>query len=81
MPLCDWEGNSKNEKWDTNETIASLTKTKRQGLPSWTEKGYRVKSAKINYIVAWKGKDETEETAVLLPEMVLANEKTLPLHP
>ena len=66
---------------DTGETVASLSKTKRQELQSWTEKGYRVKSAKINYIVAWKGKDETEETAVLLPEMVLANEKTLPLHP
>ena len=66
---------------DTGETVVSLSKTKRQELQLWTEKGYRVKSAKINYIVAWKGKDDVEETAVLLPEMVLANEKTLPLHP
>ena len=30
-----------------------------------------MQSAKVNFIVAWKGKDDVEETAVLLPELVL----------
>ncbi len=36
-------------------------------------KGYRIKSAKINFIVAWKDKEagEEDETAVLLPELDL----------
>jgi hypothetical protein len=43
----------------------------REELHGWAEKGYYVKSAKINFIVAWKGKEDAEETAVILPELVL----------
>lgn len=55
----------------TGETIAPLSKKKREEIQKWVEKGYQVQSATINYIVAWKGKDEVEEAAVLLPELVL----------
>ena len=55
----------------TGEEVALLSKKGREEVQKWLEKGYRVQSAVINYIVAWKGKDETEETAVLLPELVL----------
>ena len=56
---------------DSGERVASLSMKKRQELQAWEEKGYHVQSARINYIVAWKGKDEAEEAAVILPELVL----------
>ena len=51
--------------------VASLSKQKRAELADWAEKGYSVQSAKVNYIVAWKGKDDVVETAVILPELTL----------
>ena len=53
------------------EDVAYLSKQKRAELKDWDEKGYHVQSAKINYILAWKGKDDDEETAVLLAELIL----------
>ena len=55
----------------SGESVASISIKMRNELQHWLEKGYFVQSAKINFIVAWKGKDETEETAVLLPELTL----------
>jgi len=51
--------------------VAALSKQKRGELRELYDKGYVVKSAKVNYIVAWKNKEDTEETAVILPEIVL----------
>ena len=56
---------------NTGEKVAALSKDKRNELNDWAEKGYQVQSAKVNYIVAWRGKEEKEECAVLLPELVL----------
>ena len=68
MPLAF----EKNELYlQTGEKVACLSQNMRGKLQKWLEKGYLVRSATINYIVAWKGKEETEETAVLLPELVL----------
>ena len=55
----------------TGERVVYFSKQKRDELQSWTERNYQVQSAKVNFIVAWKGKDDSEETAVLLPELVL----------
>ena len=55
----------------SGERVVSLSNKSREELKGWAEKGYLVKSAKINFILAWKGKDDTEETAVLLPELML----------
>ena len=55
----------------TGERVTSISNKMRNELQYWFEKDYFVQSAKINFIVAWKGKEETEETAVLLPELVL----------
>ena len=55
----------------TGERVVCLSKQKRDELQDWAGKGYQVQSAKVNFIVAWKGKDDSEETAVLLPELVL----------
>lgn len=55
----------------SGESVASLSKQQRAAMQEWAEKAYYVASAKISFIVAWKGKDDTEETAVLLPELTL----------
>ena len=53
------------------EKAACLSKQKRDELQVWAEKGYHVQAAKVNFIVAWKGMEDTEETAVVLPEIIL----------
>ena len=62
----------------SGETMACLSMQMRQELADWATKGYLVKSAKILFIVAWKGKDETEDAAVLLPELVLQKQDENP---
>ncbi|MBP5401345.1 MAG: RecQ family ATP-dependent DNA helicase [Bacteroidales bacterium] len=55
----------------SGESVSIISNKMRNELQHWFEKGYFVQSAKINFIVAWKGKEESEETAVLLPELML----------
>ncbi len=61
----------------SGDDVAYLSKQKRFELKEWARKGYQVQSAKINYILAWKGKDDEEETAVLLPELVLKKDNII----
>ncbi|MBR6250663.1 MAG: hypothetical protein IKR17_05655 [Bacteroidales bacterium] len=56
----------------TKERIASLSNKCRAELSDWQVKGYNVRSASISYIVAWRGQDDAEESAVILPELVLS---------
>lgn len=58
---------------ESGERVACVSKQVRKELLEWTEKGYQAESAKVSFIVAWKGKEDTEETAVLLPELTLRN--------
>lgn len=60
--------------------IASISKKQRESLRDWNEKGYSVNNVRVNYIVAWKGKNDDKETAVLLPELTLqqTNRNTIP---
>lgn len=60
----------------SGEDVAYISKLKRAELKDWEEKGYQVQSAKVNYILAWKGKDDEEESAVLLPELILKKVET-----
>ena len=55
----------------TGETVAFLSKEKREEIAAWEAKGYVVGDAKVGFIVAWKGKGDTEEAAVVLPELTL----------
>ncbi|MBQ8958533.1 MAG: RecQ family ATP-dependent DNA helicase [Bacteroidales bacterium] len=68
MPLCFDDGML---RLHTGEKVVCLSKQKRDELQAWADKGYQVQTARINFIVAWKGKGETEETAVVLPELTL----------
>ena len=51
--------------------VAALSKSKRDELAAWADKGYFVSDAKVGFIVAWKGKGETDEAAVVLPTLTL----------
>ena len=68
QPLCFDNGYL---RLPSREGVAFISNKMREELQEWAERGYFVQSAKVNFIVAWKGKEDTEETAVLLPELVL----------
>ena len=59
----------------TNKPVAKLSSNMQATLSEWEEKGYKVKSASVRFIVAWKPKDapkDEPETAVLLADLVLS---------
>lgn len=58
----------------TGLPVAKLSTRMQKTLTDWFTKGYRVKSATVSFIVAWKPKDapkEEPETAVLLADLTL----------
>ena len=56
--------------------IVKLSKACRERLQTLYERGYVPYSASVRFIVAWKGKDDAEETAVVLPEISLRKRKS-----
>ncbi len=54
--------------------VVSLSKKKQSELAPFLEKGYKVSSANVRYIVAWKGKDDEEESAVILADLRLCRD-------
>lgn len=58
----------------TGRPVAMLSARMQQKLTEWQEKGYKVRGAKVRFIVAWKPKDapkEEKETAVVLADLEL----------
>ena len=58
----------------SGRTVVKLSLRMRDVLKMWEEKGYRVSSSSVRFVVAWKEKDSDQnqpETAVLLPELTL----------
>lgn len=58
-----------------NKAVAKLSLKMQAKLSEWGKRGYKVKSASVRFIVAWKPKDaqkNEQETAVLLAELVLS---------
>ena len=51
--------------------IAKLSKACVSNLEHLEEKGYHPVSAEVRFILAWKGEDDTEETAVVLADISL----------
>ena len=49
--------------------IAKLSKACMENMDHYMQKGYSPASASVRFVVAWKGKEDEEETAVLLPEI------------
>lgn len=52
---------------------AMLSKAARETLNSLLTKGYRVQSARVRFVVAWRNQDETDtnEYAIILPDILL----------
>ncbi len=51
--------------------VAKFSKAFREKLDGLATKGFRPKTASVSFVVAWKGEDDDEETAVLLPKINL----------
>ena len=51
--------------------VAKLSQSCRERLNGLAQKGYRISEARVRFVVAWKGGQDTEETAVLLPTLRL----------
>ena len=49
--------------------VAKLSKARMAGLDKLSAKGYRPCGGDVRFVVAWKSEDDTEETAVLLPNL------------
>ena len=52
--------------------IIKLSHKCQEQLSSLSKRGYAIKDAEIRFIVAWKGENDTEETAIILPTLYLA---------
>ncbi len=52
--------------------IIALSASGKDKLKAWTDKGYEVTSAKVNYILAWRPQDSDVEYAVCLANVVIS---------
>lgn len=60
----------------THKVVAKLSSHMQSLLVGWEEKGYKVKSASVRFVVSWKAKDASKdesETAVLLADLFLSS--------
>lgn len=58
----------------TQRPVAQLSKRMQKSLAEWEARGYRVASAEVRFVVAWKPKEAPKgasESAVMLADMVL----------
>ncbi len=53
--------------------IGKLSKSCMESIDEWGQKGYTLCKAETRFVVAWKGQEDTEESAVLLPSITLIN--------
>ena len=53
------------------EYIACLSRSKRQVMDDLRKRGYTVDTAVVSYILAWRPREETEEVAVCLANLIL----------
>lgn len=54
--------------------VAKLSAACRARLADLHEKGYSVERAEVRFVVWWKGKDDEEETAIILPDLYLTKQ-------
>ena len=53
------------------DTIASLSTAMRERIKDYETKGYRVTSAEVSFILAWRPRNEKQEVAVCLANLIL----------
>ena len=56
---------------ESGARVACLSKAAQTEIKKHESRGYFVREAQVGFVVAWKGKTATEETAVLLPVLAL----------
>lgn len=59
----------------THKPVVKLSINMQTTLSKWEERGYKIKSASVRFVVAWKPKDAPKnesETAVLLADLLLS---------
>ena len=59
----------------TGQPVAKLSVKMQNTLSEWEQRGYKVKSASVRFVVAWKPKDAQKnesETAVILADLILS---------
>ena len=59
---------------ENGDCVAALSAKKRNELQDLARQGFTVYAAEVAYVVAWKGENDTEESAVMLPRMHLRRE-------
>lgn len=58
------------------EYIASLSKDQREKIKAYEDNNYCVKEAEVSYVIAWQPKEEEQEVAVCLANLVLEKNKS-----
>ena len=56
--------------------VSALSVSGKEKVKAWTDKGYEVTSAKVNYTLAWKPQNSETEYAVCLANIVLSKTDT-----
>lgn len=54
--------------------VVKFSSNFKENLAAFGKKGYRLKSASVNYIVYWKNEDSDKEIKIILPEIRLQRE-------
>lgn len=55
----------------SSDCVCALSTKKRNELQEFARQGFAVYASEVTYVVAWKGENDTEESAVLLPRLHL----------
>lgn len=63
--LEDGLGNSR------NELVLKYSKSFKEKLNEYSQRGYSLKEAKVNFIVYWKNEDAEKEVKIILPQLLL----------
>ncbi|MBP1531248.1 MAG: RecQ family ATP-dependent DNA helicase [Bacteroidaceae bacterium] len=72
-PLIYQEGYLQNQQ---GIYVAALSASGKEKMKTWQEKGYEVSEAKVSYILAWRPKENNNEYAVCLANIVLSKTKS-----
>ena len=58
---------------EKGEYVASLSRTMRQQIDDLQARGYAVASTEVSYVLAWRPREEPQEVAVCLADIILKN--------
>ncbi len=71
MELSYQNGNFYRRSGEKELLMVKLSKACAEEIRRLTEHGYSPVGAKVRFVVEWKGKEETEETPIILPDILL----------